>query len=159
MSDTIRVGKRLVPAEHIALLEPFVPSAQSPINSDKPFQTRIVLLDRESVLSEDAMDPLAESLSMKVIASERVAISRKLRFTIEGFAPSEGFKPTKDYKSRLVWRDLDGQPQSKLMLSEPDLLLAIAVRGDDQETDQQETPRLPNSSTRRKRARKQPTPV
>ena len=60
MSTTVTVGKRLIPIEHIALIEPFDAAAQSKLQTDRPFQARIVLIDRESVLTEEALAAFAE---------------------------------------------------------------------------------------------------
>jgi hypothetical protein len=57
MTTTLTIGRRLVPLEHILLVEPFDPFTQTRMQSDRPFQTRVVLLDRESVLAQDALTP------------------------------------------------------------------------------------------------------
>jgi hypothetical protein len=58
-----------------------------------------------------------------------VATNPNVRFRVESFLPGEGFKPTKPYVTRLLWRDQDGNDQSKLLLSEPETVLAVVVRG------------------------------
>jgi len=55
-----------------------------------------------------------------------------IHFSVEAFTPVEGFNPAKPYRSRLLWRDQDGQTQSKLLLAEPEAVLAMAVRGEAQ---------------------------
>ncbi len=62
MTNTVQIGKRLIPVEQIALIEPFEPSEQSNMKSTRPFQTRVVLIDRDSVLTEEAL-ALFEKLS------------------------------------------------------------------------------------------------
>jgi hypothetical protein len=130
MSTTVTVGKRLIPIEHIALIEPFDATAQSKLQTDRPFQARIVLIDRESVLTEEALEAFAGKHGFRVLSEDGIATNPAIRFNVEAFEPAEGFKPTKPYRSRLLWRDQDGQAQSKLLLAEPERVLAAVVRGD-----------------------------
>lgn len=129
MSSTIKLGRRLVPVEQIALIEPFDPSTQFRIQTDRAFKARIVLLNRESVLTEDAPGDLAEAHHFRELPDEPVFTNPDVHFSVEVFQAVEGFNPTKPYKSRLVWSDLGGNTQSKLLLGKPEDVLAIAVRG------------------------------
>ncbi len=52
MTKTIQVGKRIVPIEQIALIEPFDPETQKNMRSSRAFRSRIVLLNRDSGLSK-----------------------------------------------------------------------------------------------------------
>jgi hypothetical protein len=64
-----------------------------------------------------------------------------VRFRVETFEPSEGFQPRKPYQSRLKWRDQDGNEQSKLLLTKPETVIAVVLRGEAAPApDQQETP-------------------
>lgn len=128
MSTIVTIGRRLVPLEHVAFVEPFDPSSQARIQSEKPFQTRVVLIDRESVLTEEALDAFAGTHGLRRLSEDGIAVNPLVRFSVEAFEPMEGFNPTKHYKSRLLWRDLDGDTQSKLLVTEPENLLAAAVR-------------------------------
>jgi len=65
-----------------------------------------------------------------MLAMDRVATNPAVRFSVETFVPADGFAPAKAYATRLLWKDLDGNEQSKLLLSEPETVLAVAVRGD-----------------------------
>jgi hypothetical protein len=42
-----------------------------------------------------------------------VGVDRAIVFKIETFEPTESFKPTKPYKTRLTWSDATGGDQSK----------------------------------------------
>ena len=53
MSNIVTVGKKLIPREHIAFVEPYEPSANSRLHTTREFHGRAVLLDRESVLIEE----------------------------------------------------------------------------------------------------------
>jgi hypothetical protein len=129
MNATVTVGKRLIPIEHIALIEPFDPKTQAKMQSDKPFQARIVLIDRESVLTEEAPTAFAEKHGFRALNEDGIATNPAIRFNVEAFEAAEGFNPSKPYRSRLIWRDQDGQTQSKLLLAEPETVLAVVVRG------------------------------
>jgi hypothetical protein len=126
---TLTIGKRLIPLAHIALVEPFDAAAHPGMKSNKAFKARVVLLDRQSVLTEETIDEFAAAHAFRLLAEDQVATNPALRVSVESFAPAEGFEPTKPYRTRLSWRDLDGNTQSKLLLSPPETVLAIAVTG------------------------------
>lgn len=130
MSSTVTLGRRLIPIEHVAYLEPFDSAGSARIQTDKPFQTRVVLLDRESVLTEEALAAFAEKHGFRRLSEDDIAVNPLVRFRVEAFEPMEGFTPPKPYRSRLMWRDRDGETQSKLLLTDPETLLAVAVRGE-----------------------------
>jgi hypothetical protein len=126
---TITIGKRLIPLEQIALVEPFVPTGNERMQTEKPFKTRIVLLNRDSVLTEEALDAFADQNSFRLLHEDGVATNPAVLFNVEAFEAAGNFKPTKAYRSRLLWRDQSGKVQSKLLLTTPEDILAIAVRG------------------------------
>jgi hypothetical protein len=130
MSNLIRVGKRFIPVEHVALVEPYVPTPASPLRTSREFKSRIVLLNRDSVLSESAPEEIAEKHAFRVLPSDAVATNPAIRFGVEAFEPAENFTPSKNFMTRLSWHDLDGNSQSKLLLTAPEVALAIAVRGE-----------------------------
>lgn len=129
MNATVTIGRRLVPLEHIALVEPFDLAAQTRIKSERPFQARIVLIDRESILTEEAPAAFAGKHGFRALSEDGIATNPAIHFTVASFEPSEGFAPAKPYRSRLSWRDQDGQAQSKLLLAAPETVLAVVVRG------------------------------
>jgi hypothetical protein len=153
MSSTVTIGRRLIPIEHVAFVEPFDVASQARIKTEKPFQTRVVLLDRESVLAEEALDAFAGKHRFRRLSEDGIAVNPEVRFSVEAFEPAEGFSPTKPYRSRLLWRDRDGQTQSKLLLSDPETVLAVAVLG--------ETPPAPVNDNKPKgrRGRSGPAPM
>lgn len=129
MQNVIRVSKHLLPVERIALVEPFVASSGEPLNTKRNFKTRIVMRDRISVLSEDEPEALAKTLGFRWIEADGIGVNPLIPFRVELFAPTESFKPSKQFQSRIAWNDEEGNTQSKLMLTAPDALLALVVRG------------------------------
>ena len=129
MSNTITVGKRLIPTEQIAFVEPYDPSANPKFQTSREFQARLVMLNRESVLAEETPQAFAHANGFRMLQMDGVATNPAVHFRVESFAPAEGFTPGKPYTTRLLWRDLDGNDQSKLLLTDPETVLAVAVRG------------------------------
>jgi hypothetical protein len=129
MTNCVIIGKRLLPLEHIALVEPFDRAAHPRMQTEKAFQARVVLIDRESVLTEEAPEAYVRTHGFRMLADEGVTINPAVKFGVETFAAAEGFTPAKPYRSRLSWRDRDGNTQSKLLLTEPQTAVAIAVQG------------------------------
>ena len=157
MSDTIRVGRRFVPLEHIVLIEPFDPSTQTRLQTDKPYKARLVLLDRDSVLTEQPLAEFAEQHGFRMLAEDALAVSPNIHFTVEAFEVKDGFTPNKPYRSRLLWRGPAQEFESKLLLSAPETVLAIAVRGEVAAGPNEKEP--PRVSRRRRRKASTPAPV
>jgi len=157
MSNTVTISRRLVPLEHIAFVEPFDPAAQTRIQTGRPFQARVVLVDRDSVLTEEAPDAFAEKHGFRRLSEDSIVVNPGVRFSVEAFEPAEGFNPTKPYRSRLLWRDRNGEIQSKLLLTAPETVLAIAVRGES-ESVTSSPPAIDNKRKDRRRS-SDPAPV
>ena len=152
---TVIIGKRLISLDHVALVEPFDPSAHPGMKTDKTFKARLVLIDRQSVLTEDLPDAFAAAHGFRKLGREGIGINPGVRFAVESFVPTPGFEPTKPFRSRLQWRDGDGNTQSKLLLSEPEVVLAVtmgeeATAGGKPETKRKRSQRPTASSDRRK---------
>ncbi|MBB5048530.1 hypothetical protein HNR60_003297 [Rhodopseudomonas rhenobacensis] len=129
MSSFIIVGKRLLPREQIALVESYAPSETTTLQTTRTFQSRVIMINRDSVLLEEAPELFAQASGFRMLDGDRVAFNPVVRFNVETFAPVSGFTPTKPYVTRLRWRDLDGNDQSKLLVTSPDAVLS-AVMGD-----------------------------
>lgn len=129
MSDTITIGRRILPVEQIVLVEPYEASSNQRVQSEKQFKSRVVLIDRESVLAEFEPFAFAEQNGFRMLLEDNAAVSPNVKFWIETFEPAEGFNPTKPYKTRLTWRDGDNV-QSKLLVTAPEIALAVTVRGE-----------------------------
>jgi hypothetical protein len=159
MENTVTFGRRLVPVEQIALIEPFDPSANPKMQSGRPFKTRVVLLNRDSILSEEVPATFAEAHGFRFLPEDGVFTNPNVRFGVEVFEPAADFQPTKPYLSRLGWRDLDGNTHSKLLLTKPDDVLAIVVRGDKSapasEGSATDASALPQTGSGRRRSRRQ----
>lgn len=151
MSNLLRVRKRLIPIEHVALIEPFVQTPESPIRTEREFQSRIVLLDRDSVLCESGPEEMAAKYAFRLLRTDNVATNPTIHFGVEEFEAAAGFTPSKDFLTRLSWHDLDGNSQSKLLLTPPEETLSIAVRGDLPESDSDARPRPTPARPKRKR--------
>jgi hypothetical protein len=130
MSTFVTVGKRLIPPEHIAFVEPYDPSANPKIQTSRDFLARVMLINRDSILIEESPEAFAKANEFRMLAEDNVAVNPAVRFQVETFEPTEGFNPSKPYASRLRWRDLDGNDQSKLLLSKAETVLAVAVKGE-----------------------------
>src|SRR5262249_36336267 len=127
--SVIKIGKRLIPIEQIALIEPYDPAANPRVKTERQFQARVILIDRDSVLTEEAPEAFAEANGFRMLAEDRIATNPAVAFFVETFEPTEGFPPTKPYATRLRWRDQDGEIQSKLLLTGPETVLSVTVKG------------------------------
>ena len=127
--ETLQFGKRLLPVEHIALVEPFDPATQKNMKTERAFQARLVLIDRSSILIEETVATFADKHGFRMLAEDGIATNPLIHFSVESFAATEDFKTEKQFQARLLWKDFDEKQQSKLLLAAPDTVLAIAVRG------------------------------
>jgi hypothetical protein len=128
MQNVVTIGKRLIPLEQIAFVEPFDPASNPDFKSDKPFKARVVLLNRDTVLTEIPSAEFAELHGFRMLSEDSIAVNPHVSFRVETFEPTESFKPEKPYATRLKWRDVDGSEHSKLLLSKPETAIAVVVR-------------------------------
>jgi len=128
--STITIGRSLIPVEHIALVEVYDPTANPRFQTERQFQTRVVLINRESVLTEERWQAFAETHGFRMLPEDQVATNPAVDFRVQTFAPTAGFQPTKPYVTRLLWRDRDGNDQSKLLVTEAMSVVAIVVKGE-----------------------------
>ena len=111
------------------MIEPVDAAALAKLQTDRAFQARLVLIDRESVLTEEAVAGFALTHGFRLLAEDGIATNPAVHFRVEAFEPMEGFTSAKPYRTRLLWRDPDGQAQSKLLVTAPEDVLATVVRG------------------------------
>jgi hypothetical protein len=131
MQNVIIIGREHVPVENIAYVEAFETPADGQFKSDKAYKGRVVLLNRETVLTEAAPSEFAEANGFRLLPEDNVATNPLVTtFRVGSFAPTEDFKPTKPYQTRLMWRGPDGNSYSKLLLTKPETVIAIALRGE-----------------------------
>ena len=140
----LTIGKRLISLDQVAYAEPFDPAANPEFKPEKDFKARLVLLDRDVVLSENSPQEFAEANGFHLLAEDNVAVNPSLAFKVETFAPTESFKPGKAYKTRIKWRDANGNEQSKLLVTEPETVVAeLSERGADRAAGAKRAPRRP----------------
>jgi hypothetical protein len=130
MQDVITIGRRLVPVEQIALIEPFDPASNPEFKPEKLFKARVVLLNRDTVLAETPPREIAEAYGFRMLVEDNMAVNPAIAFRVESFTPTETFNPTKAYATRLKWRDRDDNEQSKLLVTKPETVIAVVLRGE-----------------------------
>jgi hypothetical protein len=140
MEDVITVGKRLLPVEQIALVEPLDPTSNPEFKPEKNFKARVVLLNRDTVLTEVSPQEFAKAQGFRMLTEDNVAANPAIAFSVESFSPSESFKPTKPYLTRIKWRDREDNEQSKLLLTKPEAVLALVLRRTDAVTSTEKKP-------------------
>jgi hypothetical protein len=155
MQDVITIGKRLIPAEQIAFAEPFDPASNPEFKPEKEYKARVVLLNRDTVLAEILPQDFAGTHGFRVLEEDNIAVNPRIAFRVETFAPSEGFTPTKPYATRLKWRDGEGNEHSRLLLTKPEAVIAVALRGETEAAGTTKSPaRRPRSRVSRRGARR-----
>jgi hypothetical protein len=142
--NIITIRKRLVTAEQIALVEPFDPESNPEFKPEKDYKARVVLLNRDTVLLQTSPQEFSETNGFHFLADENVAVSPTMAFRVETFMPTENFKPKKEYRSRIKWRDPDGNDQSKLLVMEPEaVVFELSRRGAERPSESKPAPRRP----------------
>jgi hypothetical protein len=154
MQDIITIGRRLILREQIAFAEPFDPASNPEFKTDKPYKARIVLLNRDTVLAESTVQEFADACGLRMLAEDNIAVNPMIAFRVETFAPTENFKPEKAYQARLKWRDQDGNDHSKLLLTAPETVIAVALRGGSESPPQAGVRRPARASGSRRGSRK-----
>jgi hypothetical protein len=156
MMETLQFGRRLLPVEHVALVEPFDPATQKNMKSERAFQARLVLVDRSSILIEETVAAFAEKHGFRMLAEDGVATNPLIHFSVESFAATEDFPTVKQFLARLLWKDFDEQQQSKLLLTAPETVLAVAVRGQAEASAPADATAATEKTRRRRRAEPSP---
>jgi hypothetical protein len=147
--NIITIGKRLIPVEQIAYVEAFDPAANPEFKPEKNFKARLVLLNRDVVLTENSPTEFSEANGFHLLAEDNVAVNPSLAFRVETFAPTENFKPGKAYRTRIKWRDTNGSEQSKLLVMEPETVVAeLSRRGVNRAENSKGSPRRPARTKR-----------
>lgn len=147
--NIITIGRRLVPAEQIAFVEPFDPASNPQFKPEKEFKARLVLLNRDTILLEISPQDFSEAHGFHLLAEDTIAVNPSIAFRVETFTPTEKFKPEKGYRARIKWRDLDGNEQSKLLVMEPEtVVLELTRRGAKRTAESKGSPQRP-ARTRR----------
>jgi hypothetical protein len=72
--QVITFGKRLVPIEQIAFIEVFDPASNPEFKPDRDFKGRVVLLNRDTVLTEMTPQDFAAAHNMRLLAEDNVAV-------------------------------------------------------------------------------------
>jgi hypothetical protein len=155
MQNVITIGKRLVPVEQIALVECFDPTRNPEFKPERPFKGRVVLINRDVILTEISPREFAEAYGFRFLAADDVAVNAAIAYSVETFMPSEAFRPEKPYETRLKWRDLDGNEQSKLLVTSPEVVIAEVLRGE--KAPAASTPKRPSPARSRRGARRPAT--
>jgi len=122
MQNVITIGHEHVPIEQIAYIEPFEPPANGQFRPDKPYKGRVVLLNRETVLTEETPRDFAEANEFRFLPEDNVATNPMISFRVRSFAPTDDYNPGKPFQTRLMWRDPNGDSRSKLLLTKPDIM-------------------------------------
>jgi len=118
--NIVTIGKLLVPVEQIAFVETFDPASNPEFKPEKPFKGRVVLLNRDTVLTELAPQEFAEANGFHLFAEDNVAVNPLVAFRVETFTATETFKPSKAYLTRLKWFDPGRNERSRLLVTAPE---------------------------------------
>jgi hypothetical protein len=108
MPNIITIGREHIPVEQIAYIEPFEPPANGQFRPDRPYKGRVVLLNRETVLTEETPREFAEANEFRFLPEDNVATNPLISFRVKSFAPTDGYNPAKPFQTRLMWRDPNG---------------------------------------------------
>ncbi|WP_316228186.1 MULTISPECIES: hypothetical protein, partial [unclassified Bradyrhizobium] len=109
--------------QQVAYVEPFDPAANPEFKPEKEFKARLVLLNRDVVLTEQTVQEFATEHQLHLFAEDSVAVNRTIPFRVESFEQTESFNPSKPYKTRLKWKDPSGGERSKLLLTVPETVI------------------------------------
>jgi hypothetical protein len=145
----LTIGKRLISLDQVAYVEAFDPAANPEFKPEKDFKARLVLLNRDVVLSANSPQEFAEANGFHWLAEDNVAANPSLAFRVETFTPTESFKPGKAYRTRIKWRDANGNEHSKLLVMEPETVVGeLSQRGANRAVGSKRAPRRPQNKKR-----------
>src|SRR5260370_1820697 len=102
MQNFITIGRVLVPVEQIAYVEAFELPADGRFKPDKPYKSRVVLLNRETVLAETTPAEFADANEFRLLREDNVATNPRIDFPVESFVPTKHSDPAKPSHTRLA---------------------------------------------------------
>jgi hypothetical protein len=103
-----------------------------------------VLLNRESVLTEQTPKEFGDANEFRFLPEDNVGTNPMISFRVRRFEPREDFNPTKPFQTQLIWRDPDGNSRTKLLLTKPEMVIGIVLRGETEPgTERKARPRRP----------------
>jgi hypothetical protein len=123
---------------------------------DKPYKGRVVLLNRETVVTEDTPKEFAEANAFRFLPEDNVATNPLISFRVRSFAPTDDYNPGKPFLTRLMWHDPSGDRRSKLLLTKPETVIAIVLRGETEPHGDRKT--KPGCPVQPRASRKRTTP-
>jgi hypothetical protein len=125
----IQLGRDLIPLGDVVWVEPGDPTKQrEDFKSDKPYRSRVILISKnETHLCELLPEDFINRDNFRFLVVEQIAINPAISFRVETYVPS-GLQTAKEFKTRLKWRDTDGEWQSKLLQSDPEIVAATVLR-------------------------------
>jgi hypothetical protein len=94
MSNQSLVGKRLLPREHIALVEAFHREANPELQTARDFRSFIVPVTRVSLLSEQTPELFAKVNGFELLKGDQVALNPHIAFQVETLEPAPDFSPS-----------------------------------------------------------------
>ena len=119
MANFLIVGRRHIPSGSVALIEPYVHPDHSIVRPMVRVYGRVILINRDSIVVGEHPISFSREHGFCWLSIDRVGLNPDIHFRVEDFLPQDGFVPSRAFASRLIWRDQDGNEQSKLLLSEP----------------------------------------
>jgi hypothetical protein len=144
MQTVVIIGRVHVPIEDIALVEPFDRASSPSITSKKEFNARVVRRNGRGILTEMTPQEFAEAHGFRMLSADNIAVSPDpaIDFRVETFERSENVNPDKPFLTRLRWRAANCEDRQRLLLTEPNIVLAVVLRGEPESgPDRKEVPR------------------
>lgn len=152
MNNVITIGRRLIPLDQIAYIEPFDPSSATGLETTRKFEARVTLLNRDNLLAEVAMGSFISEHKFRLLELDQVALNPLLDYRVEIFEPRDDFNSSKEFKTRLLWRDQRGNDFSKLLVMAPSDVLAVVMEAETAPPPDAKPGEAPARSTRRRAA-------
>lgn len=155
MQTVVVIGREHVPIEDIALVEPFDRASNPSLTSKKEFNARVVRRNGRGILTEMTPQQFADTHGFRMLSADNVAVNPHpaIDFRVETFERSESFNPDKPFLTRLRWRGPNGEDRQRLLLTEPNTVVAVVLRGEPESgADQRKPPPRPKERPPRRRS-------
>jgi hypothetical protein len=128
VANFLIVGRRQIPRSSVALVEPCSFPDDSISRPTAHVYGRVVLINRDSILVGEYPVSFSRVHGFCWLSTDQAGLNPDVSFRVQDFLPPVGFVPSRAFASRVVWRDQDGNEQSKLLLSEPNTVLEALSR-------------------------------
>ena len=142
----LRISKRFVPLEQVAFVERFDSSNAADIQPAEDRNTRIVLINGDSIFTEATVEEFVQEHGFNYLAADSIALNGAQVFFAVAEVDAPDVALLQSFQARLTWRAPDGTEVIRLLRTPPALVAAMMTGPNSSDRGRMFKPSRPASS-------------